>query len=102
MDWSPQGTRKRARSGATWKRRNERKLQRARKSWKEAKGLTLEPNGRTENLDSEERGCLERLRIILMRVPTVFVWLRMGSSDELGNMFMYFWVPQNAGNFLTS
>jgi len=60
--------RKRARSRVTWKRWNESKLQNARKSWKEAKGLTLEPNGRTENLDSEESGCLERLRIIIMGV----------------------------------
>jgi hypothetical protein len=35
--------RKRARSRVTWKRWNESKLQNARKSWKEAKGLTLEP-----------------------------------------------------------
>ena len=42
-----------------------------------------------ENLDFEERDFSERLRIILMRVPTVFVWLRVGSSDELGNMFIF-------------
>jgi hypothetical protein len=46
LDWNPQGTRKRGRSRATWKRRNERYLQKARKGWKEAKGLALEPNGR--------------------------------------------------------
>jgi hypothetical protein len=78
LDWNPEGTRNRGRSRATWKRRNEKKLQKARNSWKETKGLPLEPNGKIENLYSEEMGCLERLRIILMRVPTVFVWLRMG------------------------
>jgi hypothetical protein len=46
LDWNPQGRRKRGRSRTTWKRRNERKLQKARKSWEEAKGLASEPNGR--------------------------------------------------------